>query len=108
MSKYILTKSTRSNKKYMLITPDNKKIHFGAIKENGKQYSDFTKHKDEERKKRYINRHKKRENKFWSHNKKNLLTPSYLSRFILWEKPNLNDAVKYIENKQNIKIINNI
>jgi hypothetical protein len=29
----------------MLITPDNKKIHFGA-----KFYSDYTLHKDDERK----------------------------------------------------------
>jgi hypothetical protein len=33
---YILTKSTRKGKKYMLTTPSNKQIHFGAT-----GYSDY-------------------------------------------------------------------
>lgn len=36
----------------MLITPNNKKIHFGAA-----NMSDFTINKDETRKQRYIARH---------------------------------------------------
>ena len=39
--------------KYFIITKSDKKIYFGAV-----GYSDFTKHKDEERKQLYINRHK--------------------------------------------------
>jgi len=42
---YSIKKSSRKNKKYMLVTPDSKKIHFGA---NG--YSDYTIHKDDKRK----------------------------------------------------------
>jgi hypothetical protein len=42
---YSIKNSSRKDKKYMLITPDNKKIHFGA-----KGYSDFLIHKDDKRK----------------------------------------------------------
>ena len=43
---YSIKNSTRKDKKYMLVTPDNKKIHFGA----GGGYSDYTIHKDDKRK----------------------------------------------------------
>jgi len=49
---YYITNSKRKDKKYVLITPDNKKINFGAL-----GMSDYTIHKDDERKKRYIARH---------------------------------------------------
>ena len=42
---YSIKKSTRKDKKYMLITPDGKKINFGA-----KGMSDYTIHKDDKRK----------------------------------------------------------
>jgi hypothetical protein len=54
MIKYYPYKSDKPNKKYYIITNDNKKVYFGAS-----GYSDFTIHKDEARKQRYINRHKK-------------------------------------------------
>ena len=53
---YRLYTSTRLGKKFMVITPSGKVVHFGA-----KGYSDFTKHKNEERKQRYISRHQKNE-----------------------------------------------
>jgi len=49
---YILKNSTRKDKKYMLVTPQGKKIHFGAA-----GMSDFTINKDPERKRLYILRH---------------------------------------------------
>ncbi len=52
MIKYFPYKSDKPNKKYYIITNDNKKFYFGAA-----GYSDFTIHKDEERKLRYIKRH---------------------------------------------------
>ncbi len=52
-------KSDKPGKKYYIITESNRKIYFGAS-----DYSDYTIHKDEERKQRYINRHKN--NKNWS------------------------------------------
>ena len=58
MIKYYPYKSDKPNKKYYIITNDNKKVYFGAA-----GYSDFTIHKDEERKLRYIKRHN---NENWS------------------------------------------
>jgi hypothetical protein len=55
LSKFIYNKSvepsTRKNKKYMILNDDNKYIHFGDSR-----YQDFTKHQDEERRKRYLDR----------------------------------------------------
>lgn len=92
---YTLSKSTRTDKKYMIIEPNGKIIHFGA-----KGYSDYTKHKDSERKKRYINRHKINEN--W--NKSGIETAGFWSRWILWNEPSVIDSIKNLENKFNIKI----
>jgi hypothetical protein len=50
--------------------------------------SDFTKHKDEERKQRYLDRHKANEN--W--NKPD--TAGALSRWILWNKPTLRESIQ--------------
>ncbi len=61
MIKYYPYKSDKPNKKYYIITNDNKKVYFGAS-----NYSDFTIHKDEARKQRYIDRHKKNESKYWN------------------------------------------
>ena len=57
--------------------------HFGA-----KGMSDYTIHKDIERKKRYIDRHIKNEN--WN----DPTTPGALSRWILWNLPTLKDSIK--------------
>ena len=59
MIKYYPYKSDKPNKKYYIITNNNKKVYFGAA-----GMSDFTHHKDEARKQRYINRHKN--NEIWS------------------------------------------
>ena len=102
MSNYTvyLQKSTNPNKKYMvtLVQPDkkNKTIHFGAS-----GYSDYTKHKDPDRMKKYDSRHKPREN--WS--KSGIKTAGFWSKWILWSKSNLKQAIDYTSNKFNIKII---
>ena len=59
-----------------------KTIPFGA-----RGMSDFTKHKDPERKKRYIARHRKREN--W----KDPTTAGALSLYVLWNKPSFRASV---------------
>ena len=79
MKKYFPYKSDRADKKYYIITNDNKKVYFGQA-----SASDFTLHKNEARKNLYINRHKKNESKFW--NKSGIDTPSFWARFFLWEK----------------------
>jgi len=55
--KLFITKSNKKNKKYDLLDENKKYIlSFGDSR-----YQDFTIHKNEERKQRYINRHKNNE-----------------------------------------------
>ena len=79
------SKSTREGKKMMAVFyKDGKKlktVHFGAI-----GYEDFTTHKDEERKARYIKRHQK-EN--WN----DYMSAGSLARWILWNKPTVKEAI---------------
>jgi hypothetical protein len=89
-----LQKSSSPNKKYMAKI-DNKTVHFGA-----KGYSDFTKHRDKERKKRYISRHRKREN--WT--KSGLKTAGFWSFWLLWNKPSFTGSIKDTERRFGIKI----
>jgi Tfp pilus assembly protein FimT len=91
MKKYFPYKSDRPDKKYFIITNDNKKIYFGQS-----SASDFTLHKDEARKQRYINRHKKNEN--WN----NKDTAGFWSRWLLWEKPTIKESYDNIKKKFNI------
>jgi len=85
-NKVMIKKSSNPKKKYMAIFyEDDKKtrtVHFGCA-----GMSDFTKHKDEARKKRYINRHRVREN--WSDPK----TAGALSRWVLWNKPSVRSSI---------------
>ena len=71
-----LKKSTRAAKKYMVVFPDGTKTHFGA-----KGFSDFTKHRDNARKQRYIARHSATQD--WTDPK----AAGTLARFVLWNKP---------------------
>jgi Tfp pilus assembly protein FimT len=73
------------------MTNDNKKVYFGQA-----SASDFTLHKDEARKQRYINRHKKNEN--WN----NKDTAGFWSRWLLWEKPTIKESYDNIKKKFNI------
>ncbi len=76
MQKYYPYKSDKDGKKFFIITNDNKKVYFGAA-----GYEDFTTHKDEARKQRYIARNKKNED--WN----DINSAAFWSRFYLWEKP---------------------
>ena len=93
MQKYYPHKSDKSNKKYFIITKDNKKVYFGQA-----GASDFTKHKDEARKQRYINRHKKNEN--WT--KSGIDTAGWWSRWILWHLPTIKESYADIKRRFNI------
>ena len=78
-----------------MVKINNKTVHFGA-----KGYSDYTKHKDINRKQRYINRHKKREN--WT--KSGINTAGFWSRWLLWGEPTLQKSIKKIEDKFKVVI----
>ena len=61
-----------------------KVVKFGAV-----GYDDFTKHKNMERRRRYIERHG-RGREHWSSPD----TPGALSRWVLWNKPSLRESIK--------------
>ena len=93
----VIQKSTRSGKKMMAVfyQDDGKKvktIHFGA---DG--YSDYTIHKDEARRQRYIDRHKSSEN--WN----NPMTAGTLALFILWSKPTISGGIAAYKKKFGFK-----
>lgn len=100
---FILNKSTKPEKKYMItfLNPKTKKyntVHFGQ-----QNAQDFTMHHSLERLRKYDLRHKPREN--WS----NIMTPGALSKWFLWN-PNaytIDEAIPQIENSFDIKIIKN-
>lgn len=94
MSIVYLAKSSRADKKYMVYV-DGKVTHFGAT-----GYSDYTNHKDSERKQRYITRHQAREN--WT--KSGIHTAGFWSRWLLWGEPTLQASIKAIERKFGVKI----
>ena len=92
-----IKKSTNTDKKLMAIfyTDSGKKIktvHFGS---DG--MSDYTKHNDDERKKRYIERHKVNEN--WADYK----SAGSLSKHILWNKPTLTASINDYKSKFKLK-----
>jgi hypothetical protein len=66
--------STSKNKKYMVFDEDGKKIHFGDLR-----FSDWTKHKDKQKRNNFRNRNR---NRRWKDADK--YTPSHLSYYLLW------------------------
>ena len=97
--KYTSVKFTISNrdKKMKAVLRGNKvkkTLHFGA-----KGMSDFTIHNDKKRKDRYLARHRVREN--WEVPD----TAGSLSRWILWNKGNIEASKKDYAKKFDLKII---
>ena len=77
----VFAKSSRPAKKYM-VRIGNKTIHFGAA-----GYADFTTHKDEARKEKYLARHR---NEDWT----NIHSAGFWARWILWNKPTLTESIR--------------
>jgi len=90
---YKLSKSTRSDKKWMVKTPGGETIHFGA---DG--YKDFTLGATPQERLAYIARHEPREN--WN----SPSTAGFWSRWLLWERSNIGSAIKNIESKFGLTI----
>lgn len=88
--------SSNSLKKWMVTFPNNHATHFGA-----QGYQDYTQHRNPDRKERYITRHRANEN--WT--RSGIETAGFWSRWLLWEKPSLEDAIKNIEKKFDLKIM---
>lgn len=103
MEIFKLKKSTRKDKKFYVDVPNIQtgrinRVHFGQT-----GYSDYTIHKDKERRKRYINRHIKDDIE-------NPLSPGFWSLYVLWGystnidksfKDAVSRAIKLIMNRYN-------
>ena len=83
-----ITRSKKKDKKFDAIVDGKKTVSFGSA-----GMSDYTKHKDDERKKRYVNRHKKNED--WNDAK----TAGFYAKHVLWNKPTLQASIADINNK---------
>ena len=94
----VIKPSRLQNKKYDAVIDDKKTIPFGQ-----RGASDYTIHKDDERKERYINRHKKNED--WN----NIYTAGLWSRWILWNKSSISESIRDTNNRfKNVNIKNKI
>ena len=89
MQHVIVERSTRSGKKYQA-TVDDKIIHFGQ-----EGASDYTLHRDDDRKRAYISRHAKRED--WT--RSGVHTAGFWSRWITWNQPTLKESINSINTR---------
>ena len=87
----VFAKSSRPAKKYM-VRIGNKTIHFGAA-----GYADFTTHKDEARKEKYLARHG---NEDWT----NIHSAGFWARWILWNKPTLTESIRDVSKRFSLVI----
>ena len=71
--------SSRKNNKYVVTLPNGKKVNFGSPK-----YEDFTLHKDEKRREKYLARAKKIKNKKGEFTHTNPESSNYWSVNLLW------------------------
>jgi hypothetical protein len=70
-------------------------VHFGAT-----GYQDYTQHKDEARMRRYLARHRAREN--WAAS--GLRTAGFWSRWLLWNKPSLRASAADISRRFGVRV----
>ena len=86
--KILIQRSSRAGKKWQA-SDGKRSVFFGAT-----GYQDFTQHGDETRRKSYIQRHS---NEDWS--KSNMMSPAFMSRWILWEKKTIAAAIRNLHEK---------
>lgn len=97
MIEYILKKSNRKGKRYVIIMENNMSHHFGS--DVGQTFID---HQNKDKKIAWEARHSNDKN--WNQQHSGI----YHSRMLLWKKPTLNESIKNYENKFKIKIKNQI
>ena len=97
--KVTFKKSTNPSKKYMATFYEDKRckkkiktVHFGSS-----GMSDYTKHGDKSRKRRYLSRHRGREK--WN----DYMSAGSLSRYILWGEPTFRASVQKYKKKFNLE-----
>ena len=98
MKKYIFKKSNRKGKRFVLIMTDSdNKHHFGSS--DGKTYIDDRTAKEKEAWKRRHSVDKNYNNKH---------SGIYWSKNLLWNKETLKESITDMEDKLNVKIINEV
>jgi len=93
--KVSVSRSERKGKKLKIVIDDGKQktIHIGS-----EGMEDYTTHGDDSRKKRYTDRHKKRED--WT--KSGITTAGFWAKHLLWNKKTLQDSKKDISSRFNV------
>jgi len=99
IDKIVYSKATAEGKKYKA------EIFSGEKREKTVQFgqegaSDFTKHRDEKRKKNYLARHRPTED--WT--KGGMDTAGFHSRWILWNKPTLSGSARDVERRFGVEV----
>ena len=85
--KVVIRRSSKRNKKFTADV-NGRTVHFGDSR-----YEDFTQHKDPERKKRYVQRHRKNEN--WD----DPTTAGYYAKNLLWNRPTLRESIEDLNSR---------
>ena len=86
----VLSKYKKPDKKYDARIDGSETVSFGQ-----EGASDFTKHKNTDRKEIYIDRHKKNED--WT--KTGVKTAGWMSKHVLWNKPTLKASIDDINKR---------
>lgn len=94
--KVLIKKSPKVGKKFRAWFPDGRTVDFGAT-----GYSDFTLHKDPERMRRYVMRHG-RGREDWGMS--GLYTAGFWSRWLLWSRPSIREAGRYITSRFGVSV----
>lgn len=87
-----LTKLENDKKKYKVVLLNEDTGRKKTIKFGQEGADDYTIHKDKERKKRYLKRHRARED--WT--KSGIATAGWWSRYLLWNLPTIKSSLDYI------------
>ena len=94
MTEIVISKSNKKDKKYDARIDGKRTVSFGAA-----GMSDYTIHKDDERKQRYLDRHRKNEN--WA----DYNTAGFYAKNLLWNKKTLSESIKDTNTRfKNLKI----
>jgi len=89
MVKMVIEKGTAKNKKLKAIFYDDKGKKIRTSQFGDKRFEDYLIHKDKQRRKRYLERHKK------DLSKGDYMSPGYLSYYLLWgDSSSLNTNIK--------------
>ncbi len=88
-----ISPSDKKEKKFKATIDKQRTVYFGS-----QGASDFTLHKDEARKQRYINRHRKNED--WT----DPLTAGFYAKNLLWNKPTIQEwTARWVESSMGCK-----